>query len=65
MKLAVLEASGTRSYLDLSKPPLPLMEFSQDLHIKSPRLFRIKASFNIYCMLSIDQAFSESEYLFH
>ena len=38
--------------------------FSHDLHVKSPRLFRIKISFNIYCVRNVDQAFRESLYLF-
>ena len=43
------------------------MEFSwfhQDLHVKNPRLFHIKISFKIHYVLSIDQAFCESLYLY-
>ena len=38
--------------------------FSQDLHVKNQKLFRIKISFNIYCVRSVDKAFYESLYLF-
>ena len=30
--------------------------FSHDLRVKNPRLFRMKIIFNIYCVLSVDQA---------
>ena len=39
------------------------MEFSlfrQDLHVKNPKLFRIKINFNMYCVLIVDQAFCET-----
>ena len=29
--------------------------FSQDLHVKNPKLFKI--DFNIYCVLTVDQVF--------
>ena len=38
--------------------------FRQDLHVKNPRVLRIKININIYCMLSVDQAFYESLYLY-
>ena len=34
--------------------------FSQDLHVKNQKLFRIKISFNIYHELRIDQGFCQS-----
>ena len=54
MKLAVVifnvEANGTRSRLDLSTSSFCIMEFSrfslfsQDLHVKNPRLFVSKSA---------------------
>ena len=50
VRINLVEASETRSDLELSNSPFCIMEFSrfsQDLHVKNPRLFRIKTSFNI------------------
>ena len=38
--------------------------FSQDLHVKNPRLLHMKISFNIYSVRSVDEAFCESLYLY-
>ena len=43
-----------------------IMQFSrisQALHVKNLRLFRIKISFNIYCVRSVDEAYCECLYL--
>ena len=52
----LIETNGKRFRLDLSNSPFALW----NLHVKNPKLFRIKISFNIYCVLSVDQAFCES-----
>ena len=34
---------------------MEISRFSQDLHVKNLRLFRIKICFKIYCVQSVDQ----------
>ena len=65
MRVILVEANGTISHLDLSNLPFCILKFgrfSQDLHVKNPRLFRIEISFHIYCVLNRQTANMLNEY---
>ena len=55
MRGILVEDEGMRSHVDLRI--MEFNRFSQDLHVKNPRLFRIKFGFNHYYVRSVDQAF--------
>ena len=55
MRVILVEDEGMRSHVDLRI--MEFNRFSQDLHVKNPRLFRIKIGFDLYYVRSVDKAF--------